>query len=166
AKLWDVGNPPPPIGVAVSGEQSATIAGLYADVMIAVEPDGGLGAAFAEAGGRGKPRVGQVPISWDRSRDVAIARAHEQFRWFGGGWKVNAEIPSTAGFAAASQYVTEDDIADAISCGPDLDTHLKAISRFADAGFTDVALVQIGGQTQPEFLDWAEHELLPALRDA
>jgi hypothetical protein len=33
-----------------------------------------------------------------------------------------------------------------------------------DAGFTDVAVVQIGADTQPEFLGWAEQELLPALR--
>jgi hypothetical protein len=31
-------------------------------------------------------------------------------------------------------------------------------------GFTDVAVVQIGGQSQPGFLDWAARELLPELR--
>jgi hypothetical protein len=33
------------------------------------------------------------------------------------------------------------------------------------AGFTDVALVQIGGDQQEGFLDFAEKELLPALRE-
>ena len=70
----------------------------------------------------------------------------------------------TAGFAAASQFVGKDDIADAISCGPDVGEHVKAVQKFVDAGFTDVAVVQIGGDTQPAFLDWAEHALLPALR--
>ena len=37
---------------------------------------------------------------------------------------------------------------------------------FADAGFTDVALVQIGGDAQQEFLAAAESDLLPALREA
>src|ERR1700712_5298117 len=36
AKLWDVGDPPPRVGIAVSGEQSCRIAGKYADAMIAV----------------------------------------------------------------------------------------------------------------------------------
>ena len=27
-------------------------------------------------------------------------------------------------------------------------------------------MVQIGGDSQPEFLDWSEKTLLPALRDA
>jgi G6PDH family F420-dependent oxidoreductase len=163
AKLWDVDEQPPRIGVAVSGAQSIGLAGKHADLMIAVEPDAQLAGAFDAAGGTGKPRVGQVPISWDPSRDAAIDRAHEQFRWFGGGWKVNAELPGTAGFAAASQFVTKDDVADAIPCGPDVGAHVAAVKKFTDAGFTDVAVVQIGGSTQPEFLDWAEKELVPAL---
>jgi len=34
------------------------------------------------------------------------------------------------------------------------------------AGFTHVALVQIGGDHQAPFIEWAEQELLPALRSA
>jgi G6PDH family F420-dependent oxidoreductase len=164
AKLWDLGSPAPRIGVAVSGKQSLALAGEYADVMIAVEAQRALTDGFVAAGGAGKPRVGQVPISWDACADKAAERAHDQFRWFGGGWKVNAEIPGTAGFAAATQFVRQEDVAAAIPCGPDLAAHVKAVRSFADAGFTDVAVVQIGGDTQPAFLDWAEQELLPALR--
>jgi hypothetical protein len=41
---------------------------------------------------------------------------------------------------------------------------VKAVRTFEDAGFTDVALVQIGDESQRDFLDMAEAELLPALR--
>jgi G6PDH family F420-dependent oxidoreductase len=164
AKLWDVGSPPPRIAMAASGRRSCDLAGHYADAMIAVTPDPVLADKFDAAGGTGKSRIGQIPICWDPSREAAIERAHDQFRWFGGGWKVNAELPGTAGFAAASQFVRKEDVAAAISCGPDVDDHVKSVQAFVDAGFTDVAVVQIGGETQPEFLDWAERELLPALR--
>ena len=40
----------------------------------------------------------------------------------------------------------------AIPCGPDVDAHVEAVRPFVDAGFTHVALVQIGGHTQPAFL--------------
>jgi G6PDH family F420-dependent oxidoreductase len=164
AKLWDLADTAPRIGIAVSGRQSAELAGSSADAMIAVEPEAQLGDLFDRAGGTGRPRIGQVPICWDPSRDAAIDRAHDQFRWFGGGWKVNAELPGTAAFAGASQFVRKDDVAESISCGPDVEAHVKAIREFVDAGFTDVAVVQVGGDTQPAFLDWAERELLPALR--
>ncbi|MDQ2749613.1 MAG: TIGR03557 family F420-dependent LLM class oxidoreductase [Pseudonocardiales bacterium] len=164
AKLWDVGSPPPAVGVAVSGAQSLALAGKYADVLIAVEPKRELTAGFDAVGGAGKPRVGQVPICWDPSAAKATERAHDQFRWFASGWKVNAEIPGTAGFAAASQFVRPEDVAGALPCGPDLDAHVEAVQSFVTAGFTDVAVLQIGGDTQTAFLDWAERELLPALR--
>jgi hypothetical protein len=107
-----------------------------------------------------------LPICFDADPQAAIARAHEQFRWFSGGWKVNAELPSTAGFAAASQFVRADDVAQRISCGPDVEAHVAAARPFAEAGFTHLALVQIGGalQHQQPFLDYARDKLLPAMR--
>ncbi|GGO99031.1 hypothetical protein GCM10012280_64560 [Wenjunlia tyrosinilytica] len=41
---------------------------------------------------------------------------------------------------------------------------LEACRPYADAGFTEVALVQIGGDHQEPYLEWAERKLLPALR--
>ena len=111
------------------------------------------------------PKIGQQPISWGEDRDEAVARAHEQFRWFAGGWKVNAELPGPAAFAGATQFVTPDDIAEAFSCGPEVDAHVEALRPFVDAGFTHVAVVQVGGETQPDFLAFAQRELLPALRE-
>jgi len=39
-----------------------------------------------------------------------------------------------------------------------------AAGAFLDAGFTQLALVQIRGDHQLPFISWAEEELLPALR--
>src|SRR4051794_21327583 len=65
ARLWDVGDPPPQIGIAVSGAKSCALAGQQADLMIAVEPRAELGEKFDAAGGAGKPRVGQLPVCFD-----------------------------------------------------------------------------------------------------
>ncbi|MEU1616626.1 LLM class F420-dependent oxidoreductase [Streptomyces sp. NPDC005722] len=165
AKLWDLPDRPPPIGVAVSGAQSCELAGRLADLMIATEPDADLVAAFDGSGGAGKPRVGQLPVSYDPDRDTAVRRAHEQFRWFGGGWKVNSELPGTAAFASASENVRPEDVAESIPCGDDPQAFVEAVRPYAEAGFTEIALVQVGGDAQPAFLDWAEKTLLPALRE-
>jgi G6PDH family F420-dependent oxidoreductase len=164
AKLWDRPDTPPKLGTAVSGKQSCQLAGRYADLMIAVEPDDQLGSLFDAAGGAGKPRVGQIPVCYDPDRGVAVERAHHLFRWFGGGWKVNAELPGTAAFQAASQFVRPEDVADSIPCGSEVDEFVAAVRKFGDAGFTHVALVQVGGDHQLPFIAWAEDELLPALR--
>jgi G6PDH family F420-dependent oxidoreductase len=165
ARLWDLPEQRVPIGLAVSGPRSCRFAGQQADLAIAVEPDGKLLEAFDEHGGAGKPRVGQIPVCHDADRDAAVARAHEQFRWFGGGWKVNAELPGPTAFAAASRFVRPEDVADSIPCGNDVSRFVDAVREYAEAGFTEIALVQIGGAHQRPFLEWAEKDLLPALRE-
>lgn len=164
ATLWDRPAEPPPIGVAVSGPESCALAGEWADAMIAVEPRPELGDRFDDAGGRGKPRIGQVAVSYDPDEVAARKRAHEQFRWFLGGWDVMAELPGPRHFAAATEAVTEDDVAEQVPCGADVDAVVEAVGEFTDAGFTHVALVQIGAEHQDPFFEWAEAELLPALR--
>jgi G6PDH family F420-dependent oxidoreductase len=164
AKVWDLPDQLPPIGIAVSGPASVRLAGELADVLIATEPKPELCQGFDAAGGAGKPKYGQLAVSWDEDEGTARRRALEQFRWFGGGWKVNAELPGTAAFASASQYVTEEDIVESIPCGPDPERHLDGIRRFKEAGFTHLALVQIGGDQQSGFIDWSAKSLLPAAR--
>ncbi|WP_147261517.1 TIGR03557 family F420-dependent LLM class oxidoreductase [Pseudonocardia hierapolitana] len=166
AKLWDCPDGGVPIAVAVSGEQSVAALAPVADAMVAVEPLPELVDGFDAAAGTRLPKIGQQPVCWGQSRAAAVALAHDQFRWFAGGWKVNAELPGTAAFAAATQFVKPDDVAGAIPCGPDVAAHVEAVRPFVDAGFTHVALVQVGGETQPDYLAFAERELLPALREA
>ena len=98
------------------------------------------------------------------TRTTAIARAHEQFRWFGGGWSVNADLPTPAGFSGATTYVRPEDVAESIPCGPDLDAVVEAVSAYWEAGFTDVALVQVGDEGQDRFLGEAAGPLLEKLR--
>ncbi|GHH73304.1 LLM class F420-dependent oxidoreductase [Streptomyces sulfonofaciens] len=164
AKLWDLPQEPPPIGVAVSGERSCEVAGTKADLVIATEPKRELLDAFDRYGGAGKPRVGQVPVCYDPDRDAAVARAHDQFRWSVGSWPVNAELPGPTGFAGATAYVRPEDIAEAVPCGDDVDDFVEAVRPYAEAGFTEIALVQIGGRSQLPFMEWAHSKLLPALR--
>jgi G6PDH family F420-dependent oxidoreductase len=110
--------------------------------------------------------IGQIPICWDPDQDTAVKKAHEQFRWFGGGWQVNADLPTPAGFAGATQFVRPEDVADAIPCGPDLDVVVDAASAYWKAGFTDIAIVQIGDDGQDRFLAEAAGPLLDKLRGA
>jgi G6PDH family F420-dependent oxidoreductase len=165
ARLWDRPERRVPIGIAVSGPDSCALAGRKADFMVAVQPEAELGEMFDAAGGTGKGRVGQIAVSYDEDRASALKRAHEQFRWFGLGWKVMADLPNPDSFDAAAQFVTPEDVAESIPCGPDVAEHVEKIKPFVEAGFTEIALVQIGAEQQEKFTAWAERELLPALRE-
>jgi G6PDH family F420-dependent oxidoreductase len=171
ARVWDLPEQPVEIGVAVGGGRAIGELAPLADHLVATEPSSELVERWNAV--EGAPQVGararafgQIPICWDPDQDKAVQRAHEQFRWFAGGWAVNADLPTTAGFDGATQYVRPEDVAASIPCGPDLDAIVESVRPFWEAGFTDVALVQIGGDTQEQFLDEAAGPLLEKLREA
>jgi G6PDH family F420-dependent oxidoreductase len=171
ARIWDLPEEGVEIAVAVAGDRAIDELARLADHLIGVEPNGDLiedwnGTDGAPRIGERARAVGQIPVSWDPDKDTAVKRAHEQFRWFAGGWAVNADLPTTAGFAGATQYVRPEDVASSFACGPDLDEIVESVRPFWEAGFTDVALVQIGGDTQEQFLEEAAGPLLEKLRNA
>jgi hypothetical protein len=79
---------------------------------------------------------------------------------------VNADLPTPAGFEGASMFVRPEDVAKQIPCGPDLDAVLETVRPYLEAGFTDVAIVQVGDEGQSRFLDEAAKPLLEKLRAA
>lgn len=165
ARLYDLPPEPLPVAVAVSGPDSCALAADYGDAMVAAQPDPELVQMFDESGGAGRPRYGQVPVCYGPDEQECRQVAREQFRWGTLGWRVMADLPDPTAFDHATKFVREDDVAQTVSCGPDLDRHVAAVRTFREAGFTDLALVQVGGDRQEEFQRWAAEELLPALRE-
>ncbi|MFC0864063.1 TIGR03557 family F420-dependent LLM class oxidoreductase [Sphaerimonospora cavernae] len=164
AKLYDLPERPVPLAIAASGTQSMEIAAEYGDALVATAPDDHLVEGFAASGGDGKPVYGQLAICYDSDRAAAVERAHRLWRWSLPGWKVMSELPAPVSFAASTETVRPEDVAQKVPCGPDVDAVVEAVRQYTDAGFTHVALVQIGYEHQREFFDWSEKELLPALR--
>ena len=163
ARIWDLPEQGVPIGVAVSGEKSVEAFAPLADHLIQVQPDADVVQQWNGVHEGPSRVIGQIPICWGPDKEAAIAQAHDQFRWFGGGWAVNADLPTPAGFAGASQFVRPEDVADAIACGPDLDELAESARPFLDAGFTDICFVQVGDEGQDRFLAEAAQPLLERL---
>ncbi len=170
AKVWDVPDVEVPIATAISGERGIEQFAPLSDHLIMTDPVPDLlqswDAARREQGAESSRKIGQIPICWGPDKQAAITRAHELFRWFGGGWHVNADLPLPVSFDAASQFVREEDVAGSIACGPDLDELVESFQPFLDAGFTDIALVQVGDENQQRFLDEIAEPLLEKLRQA
>ena len=53
-------------------------------------------------------------------------------------------------------------VAETVACGPDPERHLKAITKYLDAGFDEVYINQIGPE-QEGFFHFYERELQPKL---
>jgi G6PDH family F420-dependent oxidoreductase len=164
AKVYDLPSQRVAVAIAASGKRSAELAAQHGDALIAVEPEAGLISAYEAAGGSGRPKYGQVPVCYGRDAGEAAEYAARLWSWAAPGWKVMAELPGPASFAAYRDLVRPEDITSQVPCGPELGPYLDAVRAYQDAGFTHVALVQIGAERQDEFFGFAEAELLPALR--
>ncbi len=164
ARLFTLPDELPPIHVAAGGERMAERAGGFGDGFIGTGPEEAVIRAWERGGGRG-PRYGQVTLAWAASEPEARKMALEWWPTAALHGEVTQELPNPAQFTDLTSGVTEDQIAEAIPCGPDAGRHLDQIQRYIDAGYDHVYLHQVGPD-QAGFLRFAERELLPALSGA
>lgn len=161
AKIYDLPEEPIRIGVAGSGSSSCAVAAEFGDFLIGTEPQPDLQEKYLAAGGSGE-MVGQFPVVYGADAAAANHLLREQFRWGALGWKVQAELPGPVNFDAASQFVRDEDMADVGAWGPDVALYLEKLQAFADAGYSKVALVQVGPD-QEQFCEWFTSTLKPAI---
>lgn len=162
ARLFDRPKRKPAVVLAAGGPDAARLAGEKADGLMITDADDGLAKAYKQAGGKG-PRYAEVSMCCGADKDEARKTAHRYFRWAVSGWPVQAELPHDEAFAAASKHTSVEAVAAEISCGPDADTHLKAIDDHVRVGCDHIILTQIGPD-QDFFFELFERELAPALR--
>jgi G6PDH family F420-dependent oxidoreductase len=163
ARLYTLPDALPPIMVAASGTQAATVAGRIGDGLISTAPRAELVQCFVAGGGRHKPTYGQFTACW--APDEATAR-RTAYAW----WPNSAipgelaqELPTPAFFEQAVTMVTEDDVAAAVVCGPAPERHLAKVTQFLEAGYDHIYIHQIGPD-QEGFLQFYARDVLPKLR--
>ncbi|MCA1729395.1 MAG: TIGR03557 family F420-dependent LLM class oxidoreductase [Actinobacteria bacterium] len=73
------------------------------------------------------------------------------------------ELPVPAHFEQVTQLVTQEMVGEAFSCGPDPEKHLQQLQAYAQAGYDEIYVQQIGPE-QEGFFSFYEKEILPKLR--
>jgi coenzyme F420-dependent glucose-6-phosphate dehydrogenase len=163
ARIYTRPKQPIPIMVAASGEKAATLAGRIGDGFIGTAPKGEGIKAFQDAGGKGKPRYGQMTVCWADDEAAAKRLAHEIWPTAGLGGELSQELKLPAHFQQATATVSEDAVAKVVVCGADPRRHLERISTYEEAGYDHVYVHQIGPD-QEGFFRFYERQVLPALQ--
>jgi coenzyme F420-dependent glucose-6-phosphate dehydrogenase len=162
ARIYSLPEEPPPILVAVAGQQSTDLASEHGDGLVGTSPVAETIERFRAKGGAGKPTYGQLHVCWAASEEEARRTALE---WWPNGAVSGShflELPLPAHFEEAAELVDEDDIAASVVCGPDPQRHLEAIEEYVEAGYDHVYVHQIGPD-QEGFFDFYSREVLPGL---
>jgi G6PDH family F420-dependent oxidoreductase len=160
ARIYTLPDEPIDVLVAAGGVEAAELAGRVGDGLIGTAPDEAIIAAFEGAGGTGKPRYAQATVCWAESEKEARRTAHAWWPNAALRGPLGQELPLPSHFEEATAMVTEDDVAQVVVCGPEVDRHLELIDTYEKAGFTHVYVHQVGPD-QDGFLDFYSSEILP-----
>jgi coenzyme F420-dependent glucose-6-phosphate dehydrogenase len=162
ARIYTLPHQPPPILMAASGPRAAEAAGRIADGLITTTPDADLLKRFDAAGGSGKPSYGQLTVCWAQDEASARRTAYEYWPTAAIRGELTQELPTPAHFEQAAKMVREEDVTQAIICGPDPEKHMAGVREFIDAGYEHVYVHQVGPD-QEGFFRFYEREVIPKL---
>ena len=161
ARLYTLPAEPPPLYISGFGPEATALAARIGDGYVNTSPSRELLQQYDEAGGRG-PKLAAVKICYGEDEAAARKLAHQRWRTSGVAGQLNQELALPSHFEAASQLVTEDLVADSITCGPDPDRHVEAIQKYIDVGYDEIYIAQVGDD-QEGFLNFFAQELKPRL---
>jgi G6PDH family F420-dependent oxidoreductase len=161
ARLYSLPPQPPPVLVSALGPKAIDLAARIGDGYISVRPSADAVRSYLRAGGNGSKQVG-IKVCWAPGEATARKTAHALWATDHLPGQISRELPQPSQLAAAAELVTEEQVAEAVPCGPDPERHAAMIRKAMDAGYDEVYVCQIG-QDQAGFFDFYRSELLPRL---
>jgi coenzyme F420-dependent glucose-6-phosphate dehydrogenase len=161
-RLFDLPEKPIEIAVAAMQPKAAELAGRVGDALVNVAPKQEIVATFDNAGGKGKPKYGQVTVCWAKSKDEAKQTAFENWPNVLVEGSASQELPLPSDFEQLVEGRDADELEGTIPLGPDAEEYLAELGKYDRAGYTHICIHQIGSD-QEGFLEFAKRELLPTL---
>ena len=149
-----------PVPVSGFGEKAVQLAARVGDGFVSTSPNKEHVDVYTSAGGSGVKMAG-LKVCWGEDEEACKKLAHQLWPTSAVSGELSQELPMPAHFEQASSWVTPDDVAESITCGPSAAKHIEAIQEYVDAGFDEVYVSQVGPE-QEGFLDFYQREVLPA----
>jgi G6PDH family F420-dependent oxidoreductase len=166
ARIYDLPEQPPPIIVSGFGPQSIALAAAIGDGFATTKPDRDAVERFRcdSAGGGSKLVAGGTKVCWGEDAAACRRTAHRLWPNEGLPGELAQILPTPAHFQQACELVTEEMVAEEVPCGPDLERQIESFERYAEAGFDELYVQQIGG-ADDDFFEVYANEVLPRFHD-
>jgi G6PDH family F420-dependent oxidoreductase len=159
ARIYTLPDEPVPIYVSAFGPKAVQLAGRIGDGFVCVMPDADLVKAYRDAGGKG-PAQGGFKVCHAPTAEEGLDTAHRIWPNEGLPGELAQVLPQPEHFEQASTLVTRDMLS--LPTGPDPEPYVERVRAFADAGFDEVYVAQIGPRQDEFFRFWRE-EVTPRL---
>ncbi|MGX1167041.1 alkanesulfonate monooxygenase SsuD/methylene tetrahydromethanopterin reductase-like flavin-dependent oxidoreductase (luciferase family) [Bradyrhizobium sp. USDA 372] len=153
---------------AAATETTAEWLGGWADALITVQAEPEqltrVIEAFRRGGGDGKPIILQMALSWAPTEEEAEAEALHQWASNAVGGEVNWDLRRPQDFDNVGRLVKGEDIRRSVLVSADLGQHRAWLAQYADMGFAEIHLHQVG-RRQLSFIEAFAEQVLPAVRE-
>jgi G6PDH family F420-dependent oxidoreductase len=163
AQIYDLPSSTTPILVSGFGPKAIELAGRVGDGFCTVEPDADAVSQFRDAGGSGKLIQGGTKVCWGEDETTALGHVARLWPNEALPGELAQILPTPEHFEQATELVTPEMLAEKVVCGPDTDRHVAALQEYADAGFDELYVNQIGPEQDGFFTAYREH-ILPRFR--
>jgi G6PDH family F420-dependent oxidoreductase len=163
ARIYTLPEQPPKVYVSAFGPKAFDLALRIGDGFITTQPDAEHVEEWKAKAGADRPTQAGYKVCVAESEDEGVAIAHRLWRNAGLPGELSQVLPSPKHFEQASELVTEDMTRQSTTCGRDLDAHVRAFQPYADAGFDEIYVSNMGPNHRM-FFDLYRDEVLPRLR--
>jgi G6PDH family F420-dependent oxidoreductase len=160
ARIYTLPDAAPEVIVSGFGPKSVDLAARVGDGYCTVGPDKESVDRFRSGGGGDKVVQGGTKVCFGPDEQECVKTVHRLWPNEALPGELAQVLPQPAHFEQATQLVTEEMIAESVPCGPDVDKLVEEFQAFADAGFDELYVQQIGPR-QAEFFDVLKAEILP-----
>ncbi len=145
------------------GSKAVDLAARIGDGYCTVGPDADAVNQFRSKAERGTLVQGGLKVCW--GEDEAQARKLVYRLWPNDALpgELAQILPTPQHFEQASTLVSEAELTADMPCGPDIEQHVKAITAYAEAGFDELYVNQIGPDQEAFFAAYRDR-VLPCVR--
>jgi G6PDH family F420-dependent oxidoreductase len=162
ARIYNVPETPPEIYVSGFGPKATDVAARIGDGYISTAPDDTLVSRFKEASG-GKPAHAGAKVAYAPTREEGWGHAHRLWPNAGLPGEMAQILPTPEHFEQACELVTQDMTQESVVAGNNAADHLDQINQYADAGYDDLYIANMGPHYRDMIAFYGE-SILPDLR--
>ena len=160
ARIYDLPDRPPPVIISGFGPKATKLAARIGDGFCTVSPVKDAVESFRRDGGAGKVVAGGMKACYSSQEARARATVHRLWPNEALPGELSQILPTPAHFEQACEIVSEEMTSESVPCGPDIERHVSAVQAYADAGFDELYVGQVGDE-QEAFFEAYSREVLP-----
>jgi G6PDH family F420-dependent oxidoreductase len=161
ARIYNVPDTPPEVFVSAFGPKALETAARIGDGYIGTAPDPDLVKRFKDLSD-GRPAQAGAKVAFASSKEEGWEHAHRLWPNAGLPGELAQVLPTPEHFEQATELVTMESTRDSVVAGDDPEDHLSQIREYADAGYDELYLANMGPHHQ-EMIEFYGKHILPSL---